>query len=263
MIISASRRTDIPSFYGNWLMERMKEGNVLVKNPYNPNQQKKISLQKQDVDCFVFWTKNALPFMDPLQRIHKKGYPFYVLYTITPYGLDLEENLPQKRLLIENFKQIIELYGRGSAIWRYDPIILTKKYNISYHLKAFSKLADLLEGYTHVCLISFLEYYRKLRKRNWPEGFNPSPNDSLKMPLVGEMNKIAGSHNIQLAACCNSLDGIPQPGCINHEFVQQISPGQQSFQQDKHQRKNCRCIKSVDIGSYGTCKHGCLYCYAC
>lgn len=262
MIISASRRTDIPAFCGNWLMERIDEGYVIVKNPYNPNQQKKIPLLKQDVDCFVFWTKNALPFMDPLQRIYKMGYPFYVLYTITPYGLDLEDNLPEKRLLIENFKQIIELYGRGSAIWRYDPIILTKKYNVGYHLKAFSRLADLLDGYTHVCVISFLDYYRKLRNRKWPEGFDPFPEDKLKTALVHEMKKITASHNIQLAACCNDFEGISQPGCINHEFVQQVSHGQQLFKQDSHQRKNCRCIKSVDIGSYGTCKHVCLYCYA-
>jgi hypothetical protein len=263
MIISASRRTDIPSFYGNWLLERMADGYVIVKNPFNPNQQRSVSLKKQDVDCLVFWTKNAIPFMPQLQMIQELGYPFYFLYTITPYDTDLEKNIPSKTAIIENFRQITDTYGAASVIWRYDPIILTKKYNYRYHVKAFTRLAGLLENYTRVCLFSFMEYCRKVRKRTWPEGFDPSPDDTMKIALVNELKTIAGSHHIELAACCNSFEGIPQPGCINHDFIQQVTSKPLVLHKDKHQRKNCNCIKSVDIGTYNTCKHGCLYCYAC
>lgn len=263
MIISASRRTDIPAFFGDWLMERIKEGHVIVKNPFNPQQQKNISLQLPDVTIFVFWTKNAIPFMSQLETIHNIGYPFYFLHTITPYGVDLEKNLPVKGVIVDNFKRIIDLYGPKRAIWRYDPIIITKKYDIDYHIRAFTKLTGLLEGYADICLFSFLEYYHKLKNRRWPEGFIPVPEETTKISLLAKLGNVAASRGIELAACCNGFEGISQPGCINPHFTQGVGANLLKINRDKHQRENCHCIKSIDIGTYNTCRHGCLYCYAC
>jgi hypothetical protein len=262
MIISASRRTDIPAFFGEWLIQKIERGYAVVKNPFNPQQQKTVSLRRENVDCFVFWTKNAMPFMAHLQKIHELGYPFYFLYTITSYGADLEKNLPHKSSIIENFKQIVNVYGPGRAVWRYDPIVLTTKYDVNYHTRAFAKLTEMLEGCTHVCLFSFLENYRKLKNRRWPEGFIPVPDGKTKTSLIANLKNIAASRGIELSACCNTFDGISQPGCINADFIQSVAPGALELTRDKHQRKNCHCIKSADIGSYNTCKHGCLYCYA-
>ena len=156
MIISASRRTDIPAFYSEWLLNRLKEGYALVANPRNALRFSRVSLNPQTVDCLVFWTKNPAPMLPKLDEITAMGYPFYFQFTLTPYGQDIEQNLPDKKTLLQTFQALSRLLGAKRVIWRYDPVILTAQMNIEYHLQCFETFASALEGYTHRCIFSFL-----------------------------------------------------------------------------------------------------------
>lgn len=155
MIISASRRTDIPAFYSAWLIKRLQEGYVYVKNPLNSRQIRKVLLNTDVVDCFVFWTKNAEPMMDNLQIIDKWGYPYYFLWTITPYGKNVEPNLPDKEKIVDSFRVLSDKLGKHRTIWRYDPIFVSQQFPLEYHLENFANLCllDILKNVFLVLLI--------------------------------------------------------------------------------------------------------------
>ena len=164
MIISASRRTDIPAFYSKWMMNRLHAGYVLVPNPRNPLHFSRIALNPQSVDCIVFWTKSPAPMLSKLKEISAMGYPFYFQFTLTPYGRDLEQNLPLKTNLIQTFQALSRTIGAERVVWRYDPVILTDRMGIEFHLQSFKTLAGMLEGYTHRCIFSFLDLYPKVTR---------------------------------------------------------------------------------------------------
>ena len=160
MIISASRRTDIPAFYSDWFFNRIKEGYVLVRNPMNIHQVSKIKLSPDVVDCIVFWTKNPKPMLDKLDEL--KDYRYYFQFTLNSYSNDIEPNVPSKsEEIINTFKQLSDLIGRDRVIWRYDPIILSEKYTVQYHIKYFEKLSQILNGSFNKCVISFVDFYKK------------------------------------------------------------------------------------------------------
>ena len=164
MIISASRRTDIPNYYSEWFYNRIKEGFLYVRNPMNFHQVSEIRITPDLVDCIVFWTKNPLPMMDRLEEL--KAYPYYFQFTLTGYGNDVEINLPDKKTsIIPAFRELAGRIGREKVIWRYDPIFFTGRYTVQYHLKAFRNIAEALSGYTEKCVISFLDIYSKNRKQ--------------------------------------------------------------------------------------------------
>ena len=140
MIISASRRTDIPNYYSEWFFNRIKEGYVLVRNPMNISQVSKISLSPDVVDGIVFWTKNPLPILDRLEELRE--YTYYFQFTLTPYGKDVEPNVPSKNdLIIPSFRKLSERIGKERVVWRYDPILFNDKYTMDYHIKYFKALA--------------------------------------------------------------------------------------------------------------------------
>ncbi len=157
MIISASRRTDIPTYYSNWFFNRIKEGYVCVRNPMNIHQVSKISLSSNVVDGFVFWTKNPIPMMNRLNDL--SDYKYYFQFTVNSYGKDIEANIPNKNdVIIPAFKRLSDLIGPERVIWRYDPILLTQQYSVEYHAKYFEEIAKRLSGYTHKCVICFVDY---------------------------------------------------------------------------------------------------------
>ncbi len=141
MIVSASRRTDIPALFSQWFYNRLEKGFVLLRNPYNPMQAGRVDLTPDRVDGFVFWTKNAAPM---LENIHKlDAFQYYFQYTITPYGRDVERNLPDKHeVIIPAFQRL----GADKAVWRYDPVFINERYTVDYHIRAFTKLCEELEG---------------------------------------------------------------------------------------------------------------------
>lgn len=163
MILSASRRTDIPNYYSDWFLHRIEEGFVYVRNPMNPHQISKINLSPEVVDCIVFWTKNPKPMLDRLAEL--KAYSYYFQFTLTGYGTDIEAGVPHKKeSIIPTFQSLSGKIGKEKVIWRYDPILFTDKYTPEYHLKAFEQIASALHGYTNKCVISFVDTYVKNKK---------------------------------------------------------------------------------------------------
>lgn len=254
MIISASRRTDIPSYHCEWFLERLKEKYVKVQNPFNKNQFYNVNLDKENVDIIVFWSKN--PNIDFLERVRDTGYKFYIHFTITPYDKTVEKNIPRKELLIKKFIDISERFGKEKIIWRYDPIILNENFNIDYHIKNFSYMANALKDSTEECVFSFIQIYSKIKN----EFKNINNNIETRIELINNLKEI--SSNIILKNCSQNFNDIEKASCIDKNRIEKILGYSIKEKKDKGQRKLCNCIKSVDIGSYNTCSNGCIYCYA-
>lgn len=264
MIISASRRTDIPAYYSDWFINRMHEGFVLVKNPMNPRQISRVSLARKDIDGIVFWTKNPLPFMDKLNCI--EDIPFYFQFTLNPYGTDVEPNVPSKNsIIIPAFQKLSEILGPDRIIWRYDPIILSSKYTIEYHIEYFEKLAHRLQGCSHMCTFSFLDIYRNTQ-RNLAQVHPSEITASDMTTIAAAFSEIAESCGFKLSTCAETIDlekyGISHARCIDPDIFERITGMHFIHSKDPNQRPECGCAPSVDIGAYNCCLNGCLYCYA-
>ena len=264
MIISASRRTDIPAYYSDWFFNRIKEKYVLVRNPMNIRQVSKISLSREVCDGIVFWTKNPLPMMNRLDEISE--YPYYFQFTLNAYDNDIEKRLPSKSdVLIPAFIKLADMIGKERVIWRYDPILFNKKYTPDYHIKYFEMLVQRLCGYTEKCTVSFLDNYRSINKNM--KILNVSDiSDSEKYDLIGRMAQTAKRYGIYIETCAEAADftnlGVGKASCIDAERLGKIGGVRLKSQKDKNQRKECGCTESIDIGTYNTCRNGCMYCYA-
>jgi hypothetical protein len=263
MIISASRRTDIPAFFGRWFRERLKEGFVEVKNHYNSFLIKKISLQPEDVECFVFWTRNPKSFLKTLPLLN--GYPYYFLFTLTPYGSDLEPGVPVKSRIIDTFHRLSDHIGNGRVIWRYDPIIFNDTMDTGYHIRVFEKLSKTLAGHTSKCIISFLMQYQKtIRRLKNSSVREPSPEETAF--LLESLIHIARTYDIEVTSCASETTlekfGIKPNRCVDNELIGRLTGKTIPYSKDKNQRIACGCHESIDIGTYNTCGYGCLYCYA-
>lgn len=234
-----------------------------MRNPMNPRSVSRVTLSPASIDCIVFWTKNPAAMLDKLDRLHP--YPYYFLFTITPYEKDLEKNLPPKEEVIDTFITLSKKIGKEKVIWRYDPILLTAGIDCDYHYRKFAYLARRLASHTERCIISFLDMYNKC-KRNLA-GFNiVLPNDSEMRDIAGNLNTIARKHHILMETCAEAIDltgvGVGAGTCIDENLIARITGKSRDIPKDKYQRKTCRCVESVDIGAYNTCLHHCLYCYA-
>ncbi|MEI8186173.1 MAG: DUF1848 domain-containing protein [Chlorobiaceae bacterium] len=266
MIISASRRSDIPAFYGDWLLHRLQAGEVLVRNPMQSKQVSRISLSPDQVEAIVFWTKNPANFLPRLPEIDRLGYDYYFLFTLTPYDAALEPGVEDKHSIIEIFRRLSRLIGPEKVVWRYDPVILTDVYTPAWHAASFHKLAKELSGYTERCIISFFDEYRKLRIRMSNICYT-MPDKVLMAEIAERFADSAGRTGIALYTCSQDIDlsqcGIMHSRCIDSDLVGRITGRPiTGAKKDSKQRKNCGCVESRDIGSYNTCTHGCLYCYA-
>lgn len=264
MILSASRRTDIPNYYSEWFFNRIKEGFVYVRNPFNAHQVSRINITPEVVDCIVFWTKNPEPMLNRLEEL--SSYNYYFQFTLTGYGEDLERNVLHKRdRIIPVFRQLSQKIGMKKVIWRYDPIIFTKRYTPNYHLKAFEQIAGALKGYTEKCVISFVDVYAK-NKNNIQalDLYKIDKNELLE--FTRKTAEIAKDNKITIGSCAESIDlnecGIEHNCCVDKMLIEDIIGCRLKAEKDKNQRGECRCIESVDIGTYNTCKNGCRYCYA-
>jgi hypothetical protein len=265
MIISASRRSDIPAFHGPWFMECLRAGEVFVKNPVNGTQVSRIDLSPGAVDCFVFWTKNPAPFLPFLDELDSRGYPYYFQFTLTPYGRDLEPNLPEKEALLDVFCRLSDRIGKGRVIWRYDPIVLNPRYDLSFHAGQFEKFCRVLGEKTEKCVISFLDSYGVLKK-NFEELELRELTAEEMAGIAGALAPLAKRRGLALASCCEKADlgpwGIGRNKCVDEELINRIFGLKLSSRKDGGQREHCLCRASRDIGSYHSCLHGCRYCYA-
>lgn len=264
MIISASRRTDIPTYYSEWFFNRLKEGYVLVRNPINVHQISRISLRPDVVDGIVFWTKNPIPMLSNLKRLH--DYTYYFQFTVTAYGKDMERNVPSKNdIIIPAFQRLSDLIGPDRIIWRYDPIFITGTYTVEYHIRFFSRLAKRLSGYTRKCTISFLDLYQKIRNNVRRLAISPATPEQQDF-LAGHLAEIARCHGLKIDMCAEEKDfqqyGIQRARCIDDRLFAKFLNSPLTLKKDRYQRQACGCMESIDIGAYNTCLNGCCYCYA-
>jgi hypothetical protein len=268
VIISASYKTDIPAFYGDWFMNRLNAGYCLMRNPYN-GQVSKIDLARGAVDGFVFWTKNLGPFIDQLKEVHQRGFPFVVQYTINGYPRALEVSVLEANRATEHVRQVIEQYGTESVVWRYDTILISSLTPVDFHLENFSRIAESLRGYTNECIISFAQIYKKT-KRNLDlaaasEGFAwREPTSEERQKILKSLLQIAKANAMGLTICSQPefAEGcVEEARCIDAQRLSRIG-GRTIVAKLQGARDTCGCYQSKDIGDYDTCPHGCVYCYA-
>jgi hypothetical protein len=265
MIISASRRTDIPTYYSDWLYNRIKEGCVFVRNPMNIHQISRIKLTPDVVDGIVFWTKNPIPMLARLNEL--KDYMYYFQFTISPYGKDVEPNIPDKnKVILPVFKKLSETIGPDRVVWRYDPILISERYSLEYHIRAFGKIAAELHDYAKKVTISFIdEDYRGVKNNIKELALLPFPMET-QMELSSKLAEIAHGCGLAIDTCAEEIDlqkyGIEHARCIDDRLFSKLLCCSLKINKDKTQRLECGCVASIDIGMYNTCRNGCRYCYA-
>lgn len=264
MILSASRRTDIPNYYADWFLHRISEGFLYVRNPMNPHQISRIALSPEAVDCIVFWTKNPANMLDRLDVL--RDYACYFQFTLTGYGRDVEPGLPdKKKALIPTFQRLSALVGKERVIWRYDPILLTKRYTAAYHVRAFAQIAEKLAPCTERVVISFVDSYAKIRKNLSALGAR-QPSGEEMLEIAAQMAQIASAHHLAIESCAEEIDlqavGVSHGSCIDRALIERLTGCRLRGSKDRNQRAACGCLESVDVGSYDTCLNGCRYCYA-
>ena len=235
-----------------------------MRNPMNIHQVSKVSLSPDLVDGIVLWTKNPLPMLDKINKL--KQYAFYFQFTLNSYQTDVESNLPPKSdVLIPTFQKLSEKIGADRVIWRYDPVFLSEKYSISYHVEYFEKIARKLKDYTRKCTISFIDYYKNtVNNVKNLELVDITEDD--KNLVARYFSEIAHRYGFEIDTCAEDIDlgkyGISHARCIDNRLLERISGVSINIDKDKYQRLECGCIRSIDIGLYNTCKNGCKYCYA-
>ncbi len=270
MIVSASRRTDIPAFYSEWLGNRMEAGWCDVPNPFNPKQVTRVSLLPKDVDAIVFWTRHARPMMPLLPPLGER-YRFYFQYTITGYGRPVEARTPPLDVAAATFRALAERLQPGSVVWRYDPILVGNAFPFSEHLTRFASVAEQLEGHTRRVVISVVHIYRKTERRlralySFGDELNREPATDPGLPkFLSQLVGIAREHGMAVEACAEGRDysalGIGKTKCVDDRLLGQLFGGEWPACKDSGQRAECRCVPSKDIGMVDTCPFGCAYCY--
>ncbi len=261
MIINTGQRTDIPAFYSDWFANRLKDGYVCVRNPYNPKQVSRYRLDPSVVDVIGFCTKNPAPMFKYMDLLKEYGQYWFV--TLTSYGRDIEPNVPDKHKLIEDFKKLSDVVGVNSIGWRYDPIFISDRYTEEYHIKAFSQIAEALDGYTKTVVISFIDFYPKVRK-NFPEVKEVAKDQRLRMGK--KIIEIAIANGMTVKPCAEGDElaqfGADCGGCMTIADYEKAIGQKLIVPKKKGARAECSCYLTCDIGAYNTCKHLCRYCYA-
>lgn len=257
MILNVSGRCDVVAFFTPWFMKRLEEGFVDVRNPFYPKLVNRIYFK--DVDLLVFCTKNPIPILDKIENIK---IPLVFHITITPYKKDIEENIEDKSKIIEAVKKLSQIIGKDKIYIRYDPIFVSDKYTIDYHIKAFRKLCELLDGYTKHVIISFMDDYKNVRKNK--DCLNPKLMNEEDYKKIGtSFSEIAKSHGITCQTCCEDHNlveyGFIKKDCVDFNLAYKLT-GKTNFK--KWKSRSCHCVSMVDIGSYNCCYHLCKYCYA-
>ena len=262
MIIQTGMRTDIPAFYAEWFRNRLREGYVLVRNPYDPGSVTRYRLSPEVVDCLGFCTKNPAPMLPYLSELAAYGQYWFV--TITPYGRDIEPHVPDKERVMEDFRKLSHTVGVDSVGWRYDPILISPEYTLERHIRDFESMARTLSGYTKTCVISFIDLYQKVR-RNFPEARTVSAAD--RMALGKTFAEIGKRYGIIVKACGEGTElapyGVDCGGCMTAAVWEKAVGERLRIPKGKNQRDGlCSCVLGSDIGAYDTCGHLCRYCYA-
>lgn len=261
MIINTGQRTDIPAFYADWFVNRLKAGFVLVRNPYNPRSVTRYRLSPEVVDLIGFCTKNPAPMLPHMDLLRPYGQFWYV--TITPYGKEIEPGVPDKREVLDSFRRLSDTVGPDRMGWRYDPVFISGEYPAERHIRAFEYMAQTLSGYTRTAVISFVDLYEKT-KRNFPE---VRPVTAEQRLLLGKaFAEIAGQYGMTVRPCGEGDElarfGADCSGCMTVAMYEQALGRRLKVPKTAPARKECVCYLGGDIGAYNTCGHLCRYCYA-
>ncbi len=284
VIISASRRTDIPAFYGRWFLNRLTAGYCEVANPFNPKQVSRVSLTPEDVDAIVFWTRYPRTLMDELPRIRARGYRTAFLYTIVDYPDLLEPAAAPLEQRIEAFKSLVRECGTGAVVWRYDPIVLSNLTPPAFHRERFAAIADALQGFIDRVIVSLFAPYRSVLRslRTIPEIELWEHDEATARDTVETLAAEADARGLEMQSCADprieSIPGVRPGSCISEELLhaagerggQGTLPFSETGEQARTiprrrattQRRHCRCMESRDIGAYESCLFNCRYCYA-
>lgn len=285
VIVSASRSTDIPAFYADWMLSRLRQGYCTWINPFN-RQEYKVSFK--NTRLIVFWSKNPKSMLERLADVEVLGFKqYYFQFTLNDYVTEgLEPNVPGVEERIDTFRRLADKIGKERVIWRFDPLLLTDKITIEVLLDRIAKIGRRLKGYTEKLVFSFIDIasYRKVQKNLSSLGCREfSAEEQVRFAIsLASLNEMLG---FRLATCAEEVNldkyGIMHNKCIDDELMLRefnadaklmefIGAERDIFgkltirksKKDKGQRKSCGCVTSKDIGMYNTCPHLCRYCYA-
>lgn len=273
MIISASRRTDIPAFYSNWFINRIREGYCTVPNPSNRKQVSRISLLPEDVEVIVFWTRNPRPLFPHLEELSRRGYRYYFQFTIMDNPRPIDPKTAPLSASLETFQRLADFIGPEKIIWRYDPIVFSERTRTQFHIHKYNKIAEALRGYTCRSVISIVDIYRKNNKRIHElarQGIEIIDYSNRPCKYIDEfaysLAQIAKESSMDIVSCAEALDlrpyGILPGKCIDDDYIEKIFDIETIHKKDPSQRELCGCVISKDIGMYDTCLFDCQYCYA-
>ncbi|GAB4295851.1 MAG: DUF1848 domain-containing protein [Desulfuromonadia bacterium] len=275
MIISASRRTDIPAWHSDWFMERIREGSFLRVNPFNQKQSSVVTLAPERVDAICFWSKNPRPLLPHLDELDDRGFRYYFQFTLNPYDSRFEPHLPPLPQRIDTFHRLADRIGNRRVIWRYDPVILSSATPISWHIQQMGWLAESLSGKSRRMVISFCDFTgglgRRFRSQCARHGIVvhdlAAPDSSgEREAFCRQAASMAALVGVEIVSCGEGVDlssfGITAGRCIDPVLIGELVGRDLNLRKDRSQRKWCGCVQSVDMGVYGTCRHGCIYCYA-
>jgi hypothetical protein len=268
MIVSASYRTDIPAFFADWFRARLADGACGVVNPYG-GKPSRIALRGEDVDGYVFWTRNAAPFAAALDDVTALGLPFVVQFTVTGYPRPIDAHTVRAEDAVAQITSLADKYGPRAAVWRYDPVLITSITPAEWHLRNFAALAQKLAGHVDECVVSAAHIYKKTRRRLDRAAMTGNfawndPEWAQKCELLGKLADIAAQNGINTTVCSQpgALAGVLSPArCIDAARLSDVA-GYEIAARQKGNRDGCLCAESRDIGAYDTCAHGCVYCYA-
>ncbi len=263
-ILSVSRRTDIPAFYGAWFVNRLKAKHVFVRQPYS-GKMLRVSLDPRDLSAIVFWSKNYAPFLPWLDTIERSSKNLFFHYTITA-NHELELNVPDYREVIRDYWHLAKRYGPERLVWRYDPICITDKLSFAMQEERFVQCAELLKGSAERCIISFVQPYKRALSnlRTYTDHTLADVPVEMKQEYAARLARRAEQYGITLFACCNDYllsVKIRKASCIDGAYLSRIFNAPLDTR-PAATRKECACTRSIDIGAYDTCAHGCVYCYA-
>jgi Domain of unknown function (DUF1848) len=263
-VISISRRTDIPAFYTDWLVSRLKAGVVFVRHPF-VKKLLRVSLRPEDVSAVVFWSKNYSPLLSRLEAIEKTTLNLFFHFTITA-NRELEFHTPDHRDAIRDYIYLAGRYSPEQLVWRFDPIAITDKLSFDVHEERFARCAELLQGHARKCIVSFVHPYKKVltNLKKYTDHSLVDLSEESKREHARRLAERAAACGIRLYACCNDYlvsDKIQKASCIDGRFLSELFKTPIETR-PAGTRRECACTRSVDIGAYDTCAHGCVYCYA-
>jgi hypothetical protein len=273
LIISASRRSDIPAFYAQWFIKRIRAGYCTVPNPFNRQQIAHVSLLPEDVDVIVFWTRNPKPLFPYLDELDQRGFLYYFQYTLLGYPRQIDQHVPSRKKAFQTFQELADRIGPKRLMWRYDPIVFSQLTGAQFHIENYACIAKALQGYTQRSVISVMDMYKKFRKRMAQlnqEGVGIIDHDGQTSPrydaLMESITQTARENDMEIFSCSEERDMTPygiSPGkCIDDNYIARTFDIDVGNKKDPGQRKACGCVVSKDIGMYDSCVFGCQYCYA-